>query len=269
VDKQSHRIFKKGSRTYFYSSLFFPPAVKNDVFTLYAFVRTADDLVDSVPQDADGFYSFIKKYRMSMAGTNSNDPIIDNYIRLAKRRKFDPAWTEAFFYSMEMDLHKSRYNSIEETLEYIYGSAEVIGLFMTRIMNLANESHHAACMLGRAMQYINFIRDINEDIGLGRRYLPTGGFALSDISESAARENPVEFGRFIREQIVLYRAWQAEAERGFYLLPKRVRIPVRAASQMYKWTSSVIAGDPMIVFRKKVKPSVWRVVASVLAGLLA
>ena len=70
-----------------------------------------------------------------------------------------------------MDIKKKEYNSLEETLEYIYGSAEVIGFFMAKIIGLSDESLYYAGRLGRSMQYINFIRDIEEDNNLGRRYL--------------------------------------------------------------------------------------------------
>ena len=56
------RIFKNGSKTYYYSSFFFPPNVKEDVFKLYSFVRKADDYVDSVPQQKQEFYSFKARY---------------------------------------------------------------------------------------------------------------------------------------------------------------------------------------------------------------
>lgn len=58
IDKTIYTIFKKGSRTYFYSTIFFPKTVKKDVFTLYSFLRKADDYVDSIPQDAESFYAF-------------------------------------------------------------------------------------------------------------------------------------------------------------------------------------------------------------------
>ena len=166
------RVFKAGSTTYFNSSLFFPRKMRADVFALYGFVRVADDLVDAIPQDAVGFARFVARYRAARVGTPAEDPIIDDFVALAQRLDFDPAWTDAFLASMEADLTKRIYRTEEEALEYIYGSAEVIGLFMAKIMRLPEESHPAARMLGRAMQFINFIRDVAEDTELGRRYLP-------------------------------------------------------------------------------------------------
>ena len=53
-----YSLFKKGSKTYFYSTIFFPKKVKEEVFILYSFLRKADDYVDAIPQDAEGFYDF-------------------------------------------------------------------------------------------------------------------------------------------------------------------------------------------------------------------
>ena len=264
-----YRIFKKGSKTYFTSSLFFPPDMRDDVFILYGFVRTADDFVDEIPQDRDGFYRFCDKYRSVMSGKGDcGDPVIDSFVELSKRRNFDPGWAESFLHSMELDLVKNEYDTIEETLEYIYGSAEVIGLFMARVMDLPEESLFNARMLGRAMQYINFIRDIAEDNELGRRYLPLTGFKLKDLSERHCRDNREEFEAFHRHQIRLYTEWHRTAEEGYRYIPGKMRVPIKTAEDMYLWTASVIAKDPFIVFSRKVKPSKGRIIRQVLKNFL-
>ena len=89
-------VFKKGSRTYFTSSLFFPADVRRDVLILYGFVRVADNFVDATPQDARGFQEFCESYRLAIAGQPSGDPIIDDYVELSSRKRFDPAWTDGW-----------------------------------------------------------------------------------------------------------------------------------------------------------------------------
>ncbi len=265
-------MFKQGSTTYFNSSLFFAPAMRTDVFALYGFVRVADNLVDSVPQDADGFRRFEDRYRRAMAGTPAEDPIIDDFVDLSRRLNFDPAWTDAFLASMAADLTKRFYATEEETLDYIYGSAEVIGLFMARIMRLPEESFHAAQRLGRAMQFINFIRDVAEDAGFGRRYLPLNrvGERLLDVPEdwlpdrNWAEANPAAWRAYLSGHLVRYQAWQAEAEAGYRYIPRRPRMAVRTAGDMYNWTARQIAADPMVVFARKVKPRRGRIVVQAL-----
>jgi len=254
-----NRIFFRGSVTYFTTSIFFPPGVRNDVFTLYAFLRTIDDLVDCIPQKADEFYEMRRLWSHAAAGIPSENPIIDDFVTLAERCRFRREWTEAFFRSMELDLRKKEYNSLGETLEYVYGSAEVIGLFLMRIMDVPDEGTHAARMLGRSMQYINFIRDIADDNALGRRYLPLRDSPLTSLLPEEAARKPDAFRKFIAEEIDRQQAWQRDAERGFPLLPRRYRIPVVTAAAMYQWTAEIIRRDPFVVFRRKVKPSRGRI----------
>ncbi len=262
------QVFKAGSTTYFNSSLFFPPAMRNDVFILYGFVRVADNLVDAIPQDAVGFARFVARYRAALVGTPAEDPILDDFVALSKRLAFDPVWTDAFLASMEADLTKRLYRTEEEAIEYIYGSAEVIGLFMAKIMRLPEESYHAARMLGRAMQFINFIRDVAEDTGLGRRYLPLEREGKSRLevpdnwlpTRDWAMAHADQWSAFVQEHVARYAEWQAEAEAGYSFMPWRARLAVRTAGDMYKWTARQIAKDPFVVFERKVKPKKSRIV---------
>ena len=239
VDERHENIFRTGSKTYYFSSRFFPKKVRDDVYALYAFVRVADNLVDDMPVDPEAFKAFRERYMHGLAtGEPTGDHIIDVFLELQARKQFDPAWTEAFLDSMQHDLVKPTCESMDETLTYIYGSAEVIGLFMARIMNLPPESFQSAAMLGRAMQYINFIRDIEEDNQLGRRYLPIGGTSLSGLAEPEARANRSEFERFIRQELERYQGWQQQAVAGYRYIPRRYRIPIMTAADMYCWTAS-------------------------------
>ncbi|MGC9554990.1 MAG: phytoene/squalene synthase family protein, partial [Thermoplasmatota archaeon] len=245
--------------------------VREDVFTLYAFVRKADNFVDTVPQQKERFYAFVRTYREACSGAQTGDVIIDAFVDLMQRRQFSGAWVDAFLASMEMDLTVSRYQTMDDVLEYIYGSAEVIGLMMAKITGLHPESFPAAGMLGRAMQYINFIRDIREDLAFNRIYFPLDELqqhGLTSLDEDIARHNPEGFTRFIRTQIDHYCQWQAEAEQGFSYIPARYFIPIKTASEIYKWTAKQIYSNPSIVYQRKVKPLVPRIIGTVLYTVL-
>ncbi len=269
MNRTAFATFIKGSKTYFFSSIFFPEPIRSDVFSLYAFVRKADDFVDAVPQQRDEFYSFVSRYRDALVGKPAGDVIIDSFAELVHRKNFDSAWVNAFLHSMELDLTKNACGSIAETLEYIHGSAEVIGLMMAAIMGLDPESYRYAKMQGRSMQYINFIRDIDEDNGLGRRYLPLEGTGLSDLSGETALAHRDAFERFIRREIERYNEWQDEAEKGYPFIPKRYLIPIKTASDMYRWTARRIYRDPLVVFRRKMKPGASRIVWTIAGNALS
>lgn len=268
VGRTHKQTFRTGSKTYYNSSIFFPRSIRDDVYRLYAFVRVADDYVDQVPQDEVGFRRFVDRYRRAVSGEPANDEIIDSFVDLQRRKEWDHGWTDAFLHSMELDLTKRVYSTLDETLDYIYGSAEVIGLYMASLLSLDPESYHAAKMQGRAMQYINFIRDVDEDRRLGRTYLPTTDSGMDVLSESAARKNPGRFVSFIREQLERYSAWQREAEAGYRFIPRRYLIPIKTASDMYNWTAGKIADDPFVVFERQVKPRKPRVVARALRNAI-
>lgn len=258
-------IFKNGSTTYFYSSIFFPKEIKTDVFILYSFVRTADNFVDAIPQQKKEFYKFREDYELALKGGNVDDEIIHAFISLMKRKQFDKKWVDAFLDAMEQDLSKKTYKTLKETEKYMYGSAEVIGLFMAKIMNLPTASFTSARYLGKAMQLINFIRDVEEDNQLGRTYLPVDemhSLGLKGVRNKDAVANPEAFSQFITQQITLYHQWQNEAEKGYHFIPHRFLIPIRTASDMYAYTASQIQKNPFIVYERKVKPNKFRILAT-------
>lgn len=266
-----HHIFREGSTTYYYSSRAFPRSTREDVTTLYGFVRTADDFVDTVPQQEDRFRRFRDATIDAFDGEPADDPVIDDMVQLCRETGIDQDWVEAFLRSMAMDLDRTTYDTMEELKEYMYGSAEVIGLMMCRILDTDEDAHHAARLQGRAMQYINFLRDIDEDDGLGRQYIPTAVLerhGLDAIDEETARANPGAFQDMMRAELGRYPEWQDEADQGYHHLPLRARIPVRTAARLYRWTARTIHDDPFIVYRKQVKPSRARVARELLGAIL-
>ena len=235
-------------------------------------MRKADDYVDTIPQKTAEFYRFINDYRNALDGQSSGNEIIDAFVELVQRRRLEPAWADAFLWSMESDLTKSTYHTIEGLKKYLYGSAEVVGLMMAKILNLPAESYSAARYLGRSMQYINFIRDIQEDIDLGRTYLPKAeqqAYGLESLRYEHVVKHPAAFEDFIHFQIQRYRSWQRNAERGFRHIPRRLLIPIKTASDMYKWTAQRIDRNPYVVYHRKIKPSIPRIVLNVTYNLLA
>lgn len=268
---QLNQVFSKGSTTYFTSSLFFPEKIKTDVARLYAFVRIADNYVDDIPQNKEGYYTLKEEYYRVLKGEKTENFFVHTFVELSKERKFDPLWIEAFFTSMEMDLNNHKYETIEDTEKYMYGSAGVIGLFMARILDLPEKSYEAAQSLGNAFQYVNFIRDIKEDLALHRSYFPqqeltAAGFKT--LEEAEVRQKPDDFIYWIRKQISRYIVWQHQATYGFEHIPKRYLVPIKTASDMYYWTAQQIEKDPFIVYQKKVKPNKVFILAKAVQNLI-
>ena len=271
IPQQLHKIFKNGSRTYFYSSIFFPDAVKADVFALYSFVRTADDFVDQTPPQAKQFKKFRRDYETSLDGSSSGSLVIDSFVELQKKREFDPKWVEVFLDAMELDLKQKTYSKMQDTISYMHGSAEVIGLMMSKILDLPADAYSAAKYLGRSMQYVNFIRDIQEDNQLGRVYFPQTElkkYGLTSLEQSMVEKHPEQFTTFMHAQIAQYEEWSRQGQAGYSSIPRRFLIPIKTANDLYHWTATEIAKRPIVVFERKVKPSIGRVLFTLLKNIV-
>lgn len=248
-------IFKKASSTYYFASLLFPKKIRQNISILYAYVRTADNFIDQVPQDTKGFYTFVKKTHASWKGDIQEDPIIDDFVSLAKKHAISKKWVFDFLSAMESDITKKNYKTYEELQKYMYGSAEVIGLMMCKIMNIGEEAYPYAKKLGESMQLFNFIRDIQEDLSLGRVYLPKEDlekYKITNLDKEIV--NKGQFTKLIRYEIHRYRKLRIAAEPGYQFIEKKNQLPIRLASELYAWAANEIYKNPMIIFDKKVKP---------------
>jgi len=262
--QEQSKIFEQGSTTYSNSSFFFEKEVKSKVTIFYAFVRIADDLVDQIPPDEIAYHNFRRLFFESYnSNTLSGNSIIDSFMELVRECEIPIEWIEEFFNSMEMDLNNYQYSTIEDTIKYIRGSAEVIGLILAKMLGLNEESYGYAEMLGRSMQFINMIRDISEDIQLGRNYFPREEleqYGLYPFTESIARANPDKFISFMNFQLERYESWQVEAELGFRFIKYRYLVAIKTASDKYNLTAQTILKNPFVVFERKVKPNKYEVI---------
>jgi phytoene synthase len=255
----SQAVFRRYSRTYYLSSLFFPPDVRRHVNALYAFVRLPDEYVDNPGADPAGdLAAFRAEYEVAWRTGSSDDPILRAFIATAWRFDFPREWPDAFLDAMESDLSVSRYETFEDLRAYVYGSAEVVGLMMARILGVPPEGYPHAQQLGLAMQLTNFHRDIGDDwVRRGRIYVP-----LEDLRRFGIREDewngriyPAKFRALMRFQgrrdFELYRA----AHVGLRHIPGRSRLAVALASHAYQQTLRGVLCDPMAVWERRVS---WR-----------
>ena len=182
-DKSSLKCSKIVTKTYSTSfSLgikLFAPTIRPSIYAIYGFVRYTDEIVDSFEdyKQSELFYDFVEDYNKSLDRKISLNPIINSFQEVV--HKYD-LYTYAvdFLKRMESDLHVSDYTTKEDYENYIYGSADVVGLMCLRVfVNNDTEKYNAlkqsARHLGSAFQKINFLRDIKDDTeNLGRSYFP-------------------------------------------------------------------------------------------------
>lgn len=157
----------------------FAPSIRPAIYAIYGFVRYADEIVDTFHDynQEELLNEFEEEYRKSLVRKISLNPIINSFQEVVL--KYDlQEYVDAFLTSMRFDLNKTEYSTREEYNEYIYGSADVVGLMCLRVfVNNDNERFNhlkeSAQYLGSAFQKVNFLRDFKDDINeLGRSYFP-------------------------------------------------------------------------------------------------
>lgn len=274
--EEEQKIFKKGNQTLYFSCRFFPKKVRDDMFRLYSFFGVTENYVNKDKQPKK-FFAIEKSFENAKAD-HSFDAIahkwddidtraIKNIVHLQNKYKFDSSLMEAFFKSMKMDLDGRNYKTIDQTLDYVYGSAEVISLMVAKSLKLPDESYESVRAEGRALQWMNFVRDIGLDAEQGKCYFPTeelSKYNLKDLSEETAKANPEKFKKFVQVQINRYRKWQTEASKDLNLVPERYQVPIRTVINMYDWTARKIELNPLIVYEKKIKPRKRQVIRHVI-----
>ncbi len=160
------------------------------IYAIYGFVRFADEIVDTFHDKpkAELLEKFKKDCYEAIDGQISLNPVLHAFQEVVRDYKIERELIDAFLKSMEMDLHFDRYN---DSLyhEYIYGSAEVVGLMCLRVFCEGNEKLYQelkepACKLGSAFQKINFLRDMKSDFDeRGRVYFPGVDFNAFDMDQ--------------------------------------------------------------------------------------
>lgn len=154
--------------------------MREAVYSIYGFVRVADEIVDTF-HDFDKAYllnKFESDYYEAYSMGISTNPILHSFVTTVKRYYISDSYIQAFLRSMRLDLEKSEYNSSQEVSEYIYGSADVVGLMCLKVFCKGSEEDfnklkEPAMRLGSAFQKVNFLRDLKVDReNLERNYIP-------------------------------------------------------------------------------------------------
>lgn len=227
---------------------------RDPIYSIYAFVRVADEIVDTF----HGFdkLSLLKEFRQdtyrAIKNGVSTNPVLHAFQEVVNRYNVDIEFIDAFLDSMEMDLYNGYYEQADYD-KYIYGSAEVVGLMCLRVFVNGNQAEfdklrEPARALGSAFQKINFLRDIRSDImERGRIYLPgvnkvTG---IDDLNKAILEES-------IENEFNI-------ALEGIRQLPMGVRLGVYSAYSYYlNLFNRIRASDVEVLLKKRVRVPNWK-----------
>ncbi|GLR17658.1 phytoene/squalene synthase family protein [Portibacter lacus] len=244
----SHLITKRYSTSFSLGILAFEKKFRAPIYNIYGFVRFADEIVDT-------FHGYDKKKLLddfkkdafrAIDEKLSLNPVLHAFQKVVNEYQIDPALINAFLKSMEMDLYHNEYcDDLYE--EYIYGSAEVVGLMCLKVFCHKNDALYEelvspARSLGAAFQKINFLRDMKSDFDeRGRVYFPGIDFNHFDNNEKLRIESDIkkDFD---------------DAYKGIIKLPREVRFGVHVAYVYYlNLFEKIKKSNAIMVKRKRIR----------------
>ena len=254
-------------KTYFLATLLLPKAKRPFVHALYGFARFADEIVDdlasqlSIEEKTQALSNWVNNVLSDLRRGFSEDLVGGALIDTVNRFAIPHEYFEAFLHSMTMDLTVQEYETFDDLMEYVYGSAAVIGLEMAPILGFSDVAAlESAKKLGIAFQLANFIRDVDEDLDRGRIYLPIQELALHGVTREMleARVLTPQIIDALKFQIARVRELQAQAAPGIALLDASSRPCIEAASQLYCGIVDEVEKIGYDIFNRRAKTSTTR-----------
>jgi phytoene synthase len=261
------RLNSLHGKTYYLATLLLPKNKRPFVHALYGFARYADEIVDdlastlSAQEKADALGNWSSGVLADLKAGTSTDHIGRALVDTARKFNIPHQHFVDFLHSMEMDLTTTQYQTYEDLLEYVYGSAAVIGLEMVPILGYSDQrAFESAKKLGIAFQLANFIRDVAEDLDRGRIYLPLQELAQFGVDRTMLERRVLtpEIIEALKFQIERVRQLQRESDAGIAFLDKESRPCIRAASELYCGIVDEVEAIGYDVFNKRAKTSTAR-----------
>ncbi|GAA4846407.1 phytoene/squalene synthase family protein [Algivirga pacifica] len=237
--KSSEIVTRSYSTSFSLAVRMLAPSIRGAIYGIYGFVRFADEIVDTFhdyPKE-QLLDEFTEDYYTALERGISMNPILNSFIAVVKEYNIQDELVRAFLKSMRMDLHKSEYNTQKEYEEYIYGSADVVGLMCLKVFVNGDEQRYealkdSAMRLGSAFQKVNFLRDLKNDVDvLDRTYFP--GIDLKNLTP----ENKAKIIQEIEEDF-------NEALKGIQQLPLNAKFGVYTAYVYYRRLLTKLRNTP-------------------------
>ena len=248
------RTIQKHSKSFSMAARLLPQPARDEAVVLYAWCRYADDAVDEAPPGMAGVALARLEAELTSiyAGEPQSDPVLAAFQQLVQRRQIPEMYPAELVAGMRMDVEQTRYPDEATLLLYCYRVASTVGLMMCHVMGLRSAAAlQQAAHLGLAMQITNICRDVAEDWGRGRRYLPASLVAHAgldpapeppDGGESALPGQTVRpFSQVMIGLLARADGFYHSAQRGFMALPWQSALACEAAGRIYRDIGRVIA----------------------------
>lgn len=271
-------LHRRHGHTYYLATRLLPAWKRRHVHALYGFTRYADEIVDraggQTPQERAGELAvWAAKFLHGLDQGDADDPLLPAVLHTIRVFDIDVEDFRKFLASMAMDLTVTRYETYDDLLGYMEGSAAVIGTMMLPILEPADRAaaREPARQLGLAFQLTNFVRDVAEDLERGRIYLPQRdlaefGVTPDDLREAlASRVSSNKIKSLIRYQVSRARRHYALAAPGIPLLAPTSQACMWAAYRLYGGILDEIEAQDHDVFVRRATVPTWRRLAVALS----
>ncbi|MEV0327060.1 phytoene/squalene synthase family protein [Micromonospora echinospora] len=257
-------LHRRHGRTYYLATRLLPAWKRRHVHALYGFTRHADEIVDRTEElppaeRAARLDEWSARFLAGLHGGPVDDPLLPAVLHTIAVFDLDRADFASFLRSMAMDLTVTSYRTYDDLLDYMEGSAAVIGTMMLPILGSAEPAaaREPARQLGLAFQLTNFIRDVAEDLDRGRTYLPDEDLAKFDVTREdllAARDRgrgTPKIRDLVEYEVSRAQAHYEAAAPGIVLLDPGSQACMRTAYALYGGILEEVAGQGYDVFTRR------------------
>jgi 15-cis-phytoene synthase len=264
------RTTRKAAANFYYGIRLLPGDKRRAMSAVYAYARRVDDIGDgSLPTDRK--LADLAATREALAGRDPDDAVM---VALADSQSRFPLPPDAFtdlLDGVQMDVEGTRFDTFDELVVYSRAVAGSIGRLCVGIFGASDMERAVAVAddLGVAMQITNVLRDVREDWGRGRLYLPAEDLRRFGCTEDLASSPPDATAELIRFEVARGREWFARGLQLLPLLDARSKACVRAMTGIYRRILGQIDRDPHQVLSRRVSLPPWEkawVAARSLAG---
>mgnify|MGYP001208317849 FL=1 len=244
-EESSRNVTELYSTSFSLATKLLDKSIRQDIYNIYGFVRFADEIVDTFHEypKKNLLDRFEKELYYAIKQKISLNPILNSFQITVNKYKIDKKLIKAFLKSMRWDLEKKIYKNEADYKEYIYGSADVVGLMCLNVFVKGDLKEYsklklAAISLGSAFQKVNFLRDLNSDFELlNRTYFP--GLDVENFDENSKI-------KIIEEIETDFKI----ALEGIYKLPSEARFGVYTAYKYYSRLLKKLKKTPSIKIKK-------------------
>ncbi|RAN97635.1 phytoene/squalene synthase family protein [Micromonospora noduli] len=257
-------LHKRHGRTYYLATRLLPAWKRRHVHALYGFTRYADEIVDSTedlpPAERAALLDrWASQFVAGLHGAPVDDPLLPAVLHTIAVFDLDRDDFASFLKSMAMDLTVTAYPTYDHLLDYMEGSAAVIGTMMLPILGSSDPvaAREPARQLGFAFQLTNFIRDVAEDLDRDRTYLPDEdmakfGVTREELAEARARGRVTpRIRELIEYEVTRAQAHYAAAAPGITMLAPASQACMRTAYALYGGILDEVAAQDYDVFVRR------------------